>query len=235
MMYALTASSERIEPTTSGEKAFCPACAGVVVAKCGDFVVWHWAHMSGADCSEDHEGETDWHRRWKMLAPTSCREVYRGGRRADVLVDGTAIEFQHSHIKLETVEKREAHWGDLVWVVDGVLAYERNQGNPYDTVGLLIEERVGGGLSTLCKMVWFNGKKWPRECNKKVFIDLGGEGVDGLLFEVVKWWPTKSVIADGRLVSHRSFADRYLTPYIPKALPPPPKETDGLPLFGSAS
>lgn len=230
MMYALTAQGSKVEASPGGS-ALCPCCSSPVIAKCGAINIWHWAHRKGSDCPDWHEPETAWHREWKSCAPPQCREVTVGKHRADVLVNGTAIEFQHSSISVDDIWNREDNYQKLIWVVDGVMAYERHEENPNDTVGLQIEE-LGAGRA---KMVWFHGKKWVRECGHRVFIDLGGRGVDGLLFEIEKWWNTNTLIADGHMVRHNKFISNFMTPPAPAVFVSRPSPYNDFPAFkGSA-
>nr|WP_068891932.1 competence protein [Pedobacter panaciterrae] len=71
-------------------------------------------------------GETPWHRNWKMVFPTSFREVsfWDGAKeqqhRADIYTScGTTIEFQNSPIGIEELESREAFYPKLIWVLNG--------------------------------------------------------------------------------------------------------------------
>jgi hypothetical protein len=101
-----------------GGRGECPGCGGDLIAKCGEIVVWHWAHVSG-DCDPWSEPETEWHSNWKECFPLECREVTVGNHRADVLIGGHAIEFQHSSISVDEIRERELHYGSLTWVIDG--------------------------------------------------------------------------------------------------------------------
>ena len=115
----------RIEPSPKLQ-ATCPFCKQPVIAKCGRLKVWHWAHKSTQHCDHWWEPETEWHRNWKNEFPTDWQEI---GRRddndelhiADVLTSsGLAIEFQHSHISREEVEKRTVFHQNICWIVDGL-------------------------------------------------------------------------------------------------------------------
>ena len=119
----------RCEATVSGQRGVCPGCGATVVAKCGRVKVNHWAHLSGKDCDNWHEPETEWHRMWKNQFPEEWQEKdfvdEKTGEhhRADVHTPhGLTIEFQHSSITLEECEAREKFYssvGNLIWVVDG--------------------------------------------------------------------------------------------------------------------
>ncbi|MDP5219684.1 competence protein CoiA family protein [Ruegeria sp. 2205SS24-7] len=118
-------NGERIEPAPR-LKAKCPFCESEVIARCGKIRVWHWAHKSTKHCDHWWEPEKEWHRTWKNLFPNEWQEQ---GRRdqdgelhiADVLTpQGLALEFQHSAIAREEVDKRTAFHKDICWIVDGM-------------------------------------------------------------------------------------------------------------------
>lgn len=115
----------RIEPSPK-LKATCPLCRQPVIAKCGKVKVWHWAHKSTQHCDHWWEAETHWHRNWKNEFPIEWQEIGRkdeNGERhiADVLTSsGLAIEFQHSYLNREEVEKRTKFHQNICWVVNGL-------------------------------------------------------------------------------------------------------------------
>jgi hypothetical protein len=112
------------EARESGALSTCQSCSRPVRAKCGQLVVWHWAHVAGADCDRWSEPETEWHKEWKSAAPEDRREVTIGDHRADILTaSGHVVEVQHSGISLKTIAERdefyEARTGKaLFWIVD---------------------------------------------------------------------------------------------------------------------
>jgi hypothetical protein len=97
-----------------------------MVAKCGNVRVWHWAHLGRRTCDHWWETETEWHRAWKNQFPSECQEVIHwdeSGEKhiADVRTeDGRVIEFQHSYLKVEERQAREAFYRPMYWVVDGL-------------------------------------------------------------------------------------------------------------------
>ena len=124
MKYALVHDQRsEAEPGLSG---LCPVCGAAMVAKCGEVRVWHWAHRGKRQCDRWWETETDWHRNWKDRFPGEWQEVIQTAENgekhiADVKTgQDWVIEFQHSHIKPEERRSREAFYGDMVWVVDGL-------------------------------------------------------------------------------------------------------------------
>ncbi|MFY0690448.1 MAG: hypothetical protein JXR14_00845 [Paracoccaceae bacterium] len=111
------------EPKLKGK---CPHCGQDTVAKCGSVKVWHWAHKSKRHCDPWWEPETEWHRRWKEQFPEEWQEIGRRDKTgelhvADILTpEGMVLEFQHSHIDREEVEKRTNFHKNICWVIDGL-------------------------------------------------------------------------------------------------------------------
>jgi len=106
-------------PASPGIRSQCPLCHEVVIPKCGEIKIWHWAHKSLADCDHWSEPETEWHKAMKELFPPNCREVIIPPHRADVrTAKHLVVEFQHSPISPGEIREREDFYGRLVWVVD---------------------------------------------------------------------------------------------------------------------
>jgi competence protein CoiA len=116
---------QRREPD-SGLTGECPVCGEPTIAKCGEIKVWHWAHKTKRNCDHWWENETEWHRSWKNLFPGEWQEAVQwaeDGEKhvADVKTDQDwVIEFQHSYIDSEERRSREAFYGNMVWIVDGL-------------------------------------------------------------------------------------------------------------------
>ncbi len=122
MKFALVNGTRyQAEPFLQGS---CPACSAPMIAKCGNERIRHWAHKGNRRCDPWWE-ETEWHRAWKNHFPEDWQEqvMYaENGEKhiADVKTDdGWVIEFQHSPIKAEERDSREAFYTKLVWVIDG--------------------------------------------------------------------------------------------------------------------
>ncbi|RWI62191.1 MAG: competence protein [Mesorhizobium sp.] len=123
MRYALVNDERReAEPGVAGT---CPGCGQPMIAKCGDQRIHHWAHRGMRTCDPWWEPETPWHRRWKAQFPPDWQEVVQhdetGERHiADVRTKHRLVlEFQHSHIRPQERQAREAFYRDMVWIVDG--------------------------------------------------------------------------------------------------------------------
>ncbi|MDO5895734.1 competence protein CoiA [Agrobacterium sp. Azo12] len=124
LRYALVdGERQEAQPKLRGS---CPNCGMDVVAKCGQFRIWHWSHKQKLECDHWWEPETEWHRKWKGVFPDSWQEVIHyadDGERhiADVKTDtGLVIELQHSPISPDERLSREMFYKQMVWVVDGL-------------------------------------------------------------------------------------------------------------------
>ena len=124
MRYAIV-DGERTEaqPRLSG---VCQCCGGQTIAKCGEQVVWHWAHRRREDCDPWWESETEWHRSWKDRFPLDWQEVVHfdpvtGEKHiADVKTPhGLVVEIQNSPIHPEELRSREKFYENIVWIVNG--------------------------------------------------------------------------------------------------------------------
>jgi len=110
---------------TKGAKGICPYCKSEVIAKCGEQKIFHWAHKSRKVCDTWHDKETEWHLMWKSYFPETWQEIIKydqvtGEKHiADVCTEkGFTLEFQHSAIKPEERQSREAFYKNMNWVVD---------------------------------------------------------------------------------------------------------------------
>jgi competence protein CoiA len=159
------------QPKTRGS---CSRCGAETVSKCGDHVVWHWAHKSLAHCDPWWESETEWHRQWKDRFPADWQEIVlvdnsTGARHiADIRTpSGLVIEFQRSSIDPAEVLAREAFYQKMVWIVDGC----RNEFDKHNFSNMRSLHNADG----LVSFRWHGRSKlfarWHTE--KPVFIDFG--------------------------------------------------------------
>ena len=117
-----------IEDAVPGGTYFCPVCGGalIVKAKESEAVKEHFAHKSRRLCDSWNYDMSEWHRTWQRFFPEECQEVVvQNGEekhRADVLINNTVIEFQHSPIKAEEIAERNSFYREcgykVVWVFD---------------------------------------------------------------------------------------------------------------------
>ena len=172
---------ERSKPK-KGQRGTCQWCEGEMVAKCGRYKVWHWAHMPRNSCDPWWGPESEWHRGWKNLFPDDWQEVINvdeltGEKHiADVKTPhGLVIEFQNSPIGLSELTSREAFYKNMIWIVNGERGdLDRN----YFNMGLLGEPLSFRPLVHLVEW-WSSSKlfhKWD-EATVPVYIDFGSLGI----------------------------------------------------------
>jgi competence protein CoiA len=161
------------QPKTRGS---CPRCGAETVSKCGDHVVWHWAHKSRVHCDPWWESETEWHRQWKNRFPAEWQEIIlfdnNTGERhiADVRTpSGLVLEFQRSSIDPAEVLAREAFYQKMLWIVDG----SRSEFDKHNFSNMRSRPDADG----LVSFRWHGRSKlFARWHTKKpVFIDFGPE------------------------------------------------------------
>lgn len=120
MIFARDRDGVRVE-AAPGRQGWCPGCGESLVARCGEFRTWHWAHSVDSECDPWWEPETHWHRAWKEICVPESVEVAYGEHRADILArDGAVIELQHSPIAAEEIGSREGFYGKMLWLLDGM-------------------------------------------------------------------------------------------------------------------
>lgn len=118
-----------IENAVEGVEYFCPVCGrGVIIKAKGSLAVaQHFAHKKGESCPDKWRYDmSEWHRTWQNWFPKECQEVVVENNgvkhRADVLINGTVIEFQHSSITAEEIAERNKFYAEcgykIVWVFD---------------------------------------------------------------------------------------------------------------------
>jgi competence protein CoiA len=129
----------------------CRDCGQLVVAKCGQLRMWHWAHWKSKACDPWWETETEWHRSWKNQFPVAWQEIghtaQSGDRhRADVRTQcGLVLEFQYSALSEAERISREELYTRLVWVVH---AHRRLRDRKKFFASLCGPLRVASGLPT---------------------------------------------------------------------------------------
>lgn len=155
----------------------CPQCGAETVSKCGNHVVWHWAHKSLVHCDPWWEPETEWHREWKDRFPVEWQEIVlldksTGDRHiADIrTASGLVVEFQRSTIEPAEVQAREAFYQEMVWIVDGC----RNEFDKHNFSNMRSRPDTDG----LVSFRWHGRSKLFARWHtlKPVFVDFGQGG-----------------------------------------------------------
>lgn len=124
MIWAIK-NNEKIKASPK-QRAICQKCNNEVIAKCGEIKIWHWTHKKGFICDFFKEPESEWHIEWKELFPKEFQEVVTQSNqglnrhRADIKTkNGIVIEFQNSPISNEDILKREKHYKNMIWILNG--------------------------------------------------------------------------------------------------------------------
>jgi hypothetical protein len=129
----------------------------------------HWAHQGGKNCDPWWENETDWHRAWKNLYPSECREISHVApdgeiHRADVKTPtGIVVEIQHSSMTDEERVSREAFYKNIVWVIDG-----RCFRDNFDIYHMLPDPNS----ELAADLVWSKAKRHLNGANRGLFFRL---------------------------------------------------------------
>ena len=149
MMYADTASG-RAE-ASPGLEGTCPSCGHPCRPKCGQLVIWHWAHHARADCDPWSEPMTEWHLGWQRVVPPERREVVMGPHRADIVTaSGGVVEIQHSPISVEVITEREEFYGErMAWIFDATQA-----AITVTAVSPVVVNRPCGCVNEQCAKIW---------------------------------------------------------------------------------
>jgi hypothetical protein len=152
--YALV-DGERRE-VAKGLHGVCEVCGRKVIAKCGSFRIWHWAHVPGCDCPANWwEPPTPWHLSWQSAAREEFREVCRYPHKADMVGDNdVVIEVQHSPISRAEIEERERFYGGMIWLFDAT-------------------NRFTGCRSGHRFLFSFGATRHITACKAEVFLDFG--------------------------------------------------------------
>lgn len=163
MFIALDITGKRIDVNDAVNKNdyFCPICNGKLRIRDGKINIKHFAHISKINCDDFSSDMSEWHRKWQEQFPLKNREVvieHNGEKhRADVLLYGHVIEFQHSPISLNDFERRNAFYTaagkKVIWIFDLIEAHQKH----------LIRYKEDWRTGKL------HGKKWVWDYSKKIF------------------------------------------------------------------
>jgi competence CoiA-like predicted nuclease len=162
MLSALNDKNESVIPTDKNQKAKCPYCKEKLISRVGKINIPHWAHIKTSNCNSfDKESKTKWHYEnqiyFKEQGFLIEQTIYKNDifKIADVWIDNHfAIEFQHSPISVEEIEKRENHYGKVIWV--------------FDINKIYYEDRFDYDKNSY---TWRNPKESIYYCNQPIFLN----------------------------------------------------------------
>ena len=133
-----------IEQADKNAQYFCPQCGAPLIIKAVDSlaVKAHFAHRKGSDCDSFSHDMSDWHLDWQKKFPIENREVVieKDGikHRADVCINNTVIEFQHSPITAEEISQRNEFYlscgYNMIWIFDANDQLKNECGDSIDPV-----------------------------------------------------------------------------------------------------
>lgn len=133
MQFALDKDDNRvwIDDTHSNQAYFCPYCGTELITRKGDIRRHHFAHRTLQRCKDSwvrdkKYDESDWHYDWQNEFPANNREIKlelgQVKHRADVIIDHTVIEFQHSLLSESDFNERNSFYFNLgykvIWLFD---------------------------------------------------------------------------------------------------------------------
>ena len=131
MYIALDFNKKRVSIENSSRECeyFCPICGEKLIIRAIDSksVRKHFAHKRNTICFDDFTHDmSEWHYNWQLKFPEDTREIVveKNGikHRADILINNTVIEFQHSPITSDEIKKRNEFYlacgYNMVWVFD---------------------------------------------------------------------------------------------------------------------
>lgn len=123
------------EHALKGEPYYCKVCNREMRLRDGGEKIPHFYHVSNLgkkndplSCTSDkwHYEMSDWHYGWQTNFPIECAEISlivgSMRHRADIIINKTVVEFQHSNMKIEEFRERNEFYTSLgyevVWVFD---------------------------------------------------------------------------------------------------------------------
>lgn len=105
-------------------RILCPTCNSILIAKCGELNIWHWAHENKEECDNwNYEPKTQWHIEWQSNFKTEQIERYLNKNNqihiADILTSSNVvIEIQNSPISNIEIAEREEFYNKMIWVIN---------------------------------------------------------------------------------------------------------------------
>ncbi|MBQ3559204.1 MAG: UvrD-helicase domain-containing protein [Agathobacter sp.] len=188
MLFALDYNDNKvhIDDTHSNQEYYCPGCGATLVVRRGEVRRHHFAHHANRICADSWERDgiydiSEWHENWQNCFPRDNQEVGlvlgETKHRADVLIDRTVVEFQHSVISPQAFDDRNNFYLNLgykvIWLFD--------MSEQYDGGELFYEK-----IENMLKFVWKKPKKtfnaFDVQCGCiELFFQIKGEENDSIV------------------------------------------------------
>ncbi len=163
----------------------CPDCNSELLARKGEYIIWHWAHYPRTATKYCWTEESQWHltmkkayygfKNWRIEVPVVVRNTKY---RIDAVNSGTCQyrEFVHTlsnkyaekHKKLTTLNY------NVLWIYDGSMFASRHRRAVWNGgIKRLLKPKARDVYSETGGLVHFNGKLW-REWKYDVWYPLEG-------------------------------------------------------------
>ena len=233
MQIAVDKNNQRvsIENADNSVEYFCPICGQRLIIKAKESLAVrpHFAHKSNCLDTWTHD-MSEWHYDWQSKFPVECKEIVvkKNGikHRADILINNTVIEFQHSPIKGKEIKDRNEFYTDcgynVVWVFDA----NNKIKNILDKDGSLDPNKSFG-------LEWKRARKefenqnhknvtYFLEYNTNLDTKYGVFKTDTLLYlteidvKKIKYLRTK-IYANGQYIYHYILRNNFLANYLPQS------------------
>lgn len=116
-----------ISKAVKGNNYYCPICNNRVIMRTGSTNQHHFSHQKQAICIDSWTYDiTEWHYLWQQQFPIETQEIIFENNneihRADVFINNTVIEFQHSPISKQEFNGRNKFYNKLgykvIWIFD---------------------------------------------------------------------------------------------------------------------
>ena len=143
-----------IDDALRSEKYYCPTCGEELCIKRGLIKAHHFSHVSTSNCDGWHYDMSEWHSSWQNQFPIENQEIVfevNGKKhRADVFINNTVIEFQHSKISYDEFKDKNDFYNSLgykvIWIFDATDSYfnddiEEHYDNNYSWNNCLVQLR----------------------------------------------------------------------------------------------
>nr|WP_275040332.1 competence protein CoiA family protein [Haloplasma contractile] len=161
-------NNKKVEIWNSTEKEdyFCPSCGSKLKRRLGTVNAHHFSHIK-TTCDPWYKEKSEWHKNWQSIFPIDNREVIKISKEskhiADVGINDTVIEFQHSSITAKELSKRNQFYlrcsRKIIWVFD---CYGKDIYMPSQSFGLLdnqIRAHTEIDTETIKKFYWYRSKR----------------------------------------------------------------------------
>ncbi len=175
-LYALVDGQRQRALKDGPRRASCAECGEPMLARTGEVLIWHWAHVEHNPYCEAAR-ESQWHLAWKERGIDGTQEITVGPRRADILAPGGfAVEFQASALERLKVWTRETDWAahhGMVWVFKADEAFAAKRITMVRSFAGYEKYLSNPEPQTTLDVTWSHAPERVRAARAPSFLDLG--------------------------------------------------------------